>query len=236
MAFDFPNAPTIGQVYGGYSWDGEKWIGATSSGAIYVNDPPPPNAPVNSLWWNSANGTLYVKYNDGNSTQWVALAGGGADAVLYATAQTLTGTQQAQARSNIAAPGLAVPNTFSENITTAKRFITTSTSLNGAQFDNGAVAGITVANASSALALPSAGGGSGFLVAIDETNLIGSVGLFLCTDANQPYLIYSNQAGFVSGANVAGKASFGWDGANFRLYNNVGAGSAIFHVLAFRIS
>jgi hypothetical protein len=25
MAFDFPNAPTLGQVYQGYTWDGEKW-------------------------------------------------------------------------------------------------------------------------------------------------------------------------------------------------------------------
>jgi hypothetical protein len=101
MAFDFPNAPTTGQVYGGYSWDGEKWIGATSSGAIYVNDPPPPNAPVNSLWWNSATGVLSIKYYDGNSTQWVALLGGSGSAVLYDTAQSLTSAQQAQARSNI---------------------------------------------------------------------------------------------------------------------------------------
>jgi hypothetical protein len=26
MAFDFPNAPTVGQVYQGYTWDGEKWL------------------------------------------------------------------------------------------------------------------------------------------------------------------------------------------------------------------
>jgi len=25
MAFDFPNAPTVGKVYQGYTWDGEKW-------------------------------------------------------------------------------------------------------------------------------------------------------------------------------------------------------------------
>src|SRR4051812_27430314 len=80
VAFNFPSAPTPGQVYQNYSWDGEKWVSG-ASGAIYVNDPPPPNAPANSLWWNSANGTLYVRYNDGNSTQWVALAGGGGNVV-----------------------------------------------------------------------------------------------------------------------------------------------------------
>ena len=27
MAFDFPSSPTVGQVYQGYTWDGEKWDG-----------------------------------------------------------------------------------------------------------------------------------------------------------------------------------------------------------------
>ena len=36
MAFDFPNSPTIGQVYNGYVWDGEKWQvqGAATFGAV----------------------------------------------------------------------------------------------------------------------------------------------------------------------------------------------------------
>ena len=31
MAFDFPNSPTIGQIFGIYSWDGEKWAAASSA-------------------------------------------------------------------------------------------------------------------------------------------------------------------------------------------------------------
>jgi hypothetical protein len=109
-AFNFPSSPTIGQVYQNYSWDGEKWINATSSGAIYVNDPPPPNAPVNSLWWNSANGTLYIRYNDGNSTQWVALVGGGVNVVRsYLTGLTLS-TAGASASFGVAA-GVAADST-----------------------------------------------------------------------------------------------------------------------------
>jgi len=36
MAFDFPSSPTVGQVYSGYVWDGEKWQvqGAATSGAV----------------------------------------------------------------------------------------------------------------------------------------------------------------------------------------------------------
>jgi hypothetical protein len=33
MAFDFPNAPTNGQVYQGYTWDGEKWVGTVAGPA-----------------------------------------------------------------------------------------------------------------------------------------------------------------------------------------------------------
>ena len=35
MAYDFPNAPTVGQLYQGYIYDGEKWIATTT--------PSPPN-------------------------------------------------------------------------------------------------------------------------------------------------------------------------------------------------
>lgn len=31
MAFDFPNAPTVGQIFGSYKWDGEKWGPTTAS-------------------------------------------------------------------------------------------------------------------------------------------------------------------------------------------------------------
>ena len=77
MAFDFPNAPIVGQVFQGWTWDGEKWTSGTGFGSIYVSDTAP-NAPVNSLWWQSSTGILYVRYADGTSTQWVAMASGAA--------------------------------------------------------------------------------------------------------------------------------------------------------------
>jgi hypothetical protein len=40
MAFDFPNAPTVGQAFQGYTWDGEKWIAsagvASQAGALSI--------------------------------------------------------------------------------------------------------------------------------------------------------------------------------------------------------
>lgn len=72
-----------------------------------ISDTPPVGAPDNSFWWESDSGLLFVRFNDGTSTQWT-LAGPSAStipAVRYDAAQSLTATQQQQARQNIyAAP------------------------------------------------------------------------------------------------------------------------------------
>ena len=39
--------------------------------AVVVADAPPPGAPDSTLWWDSSGTGLYVRYNDGSSTQWV---------------------------------------------------------------------------------------------------------------------------------------------------------------------
>lgn len=45
----------------------------TGSGATLSTSPTPPPSPVdNSLWWDSTGGNLYVRFNDGNSSQWVS--------------------------------------------------------------------------------------------------------------------------------------------------------------------
>jgi len=113
-AMDFPSSPVVGTVHPTpalaglpqYTWDGEKWTSGTGFGNIYISDSAPA-APVGSLWWESDTGILYLRYNDGTSTQWVAIAGGNAlgGVVRYDVAQTLTAAQQVQARQNVyAAP------------------------------------------------------------------------------------------------------------------------------------
>ena len=80
MAFDFPNAPTVGQKYPAppvagvpvYSWDGAKWTASGSGVAtVIASDTPPTGVADDTLWWESDTGLMYVRYNDGNSTQWV---------------------------------------------------------------------------------------------------------------------------------------------------------------------
>jgi hypothetical protein len=39
--------------------------------AVFTSDTPPAGVPDNSLWWESDTGLLFVRYNDGDSTQWV---------------------------------------------------------------------------------------------------------------------------------------------------------------------
>jgi len=48
----------------------KQYVDAKPGGAI-VSDTAPVGAVANSLWWCSADGQLYVRYNDGTSTQWV---------------------------------------------------------------------------------------------------------------------------------------------------------------------
>ena len=46
MAYNFPDTPTLGQVYSGYVWNGESWQvqGATASGAVRYDTPQGLNA------------------------------------------------------------------------------------------------------------------------------------------------------------------------------------------------
>jgi hypothetical protein len=70
---------------------------------ITVSDTPPPSPSDNMIWWESDTGMLWVRYNDGDSAQWVQAMPlpDINNAVRYDTAQAPTPTQQAQARANI---------------------------------------------------------------------------------------------------------------------------------------
>jgi hypothetical protein len=46
---------------------------AASGAAATIADTPPAGAAVSSLWWDSTGTGLYIRYNDGNSTQWVSV-------------------------------------------------------------------------------------------------------------------------------------------------------------------
>jgi hypothetical protein len=55
---------------------------------VTVSDTPPPNPVDGDLWWESDTGKLFIRYNDGDSAQWVEVgagSGSGGDTLVTAT-------------------------------------------------------------------------------------------------------------------------------------------------------
>lgn len=74
MAIQFPASPTNGQIYQGYYYDSTlaAWKASPiSAGPASIADSAPTGAIHGDVWYNSADGTIYVYYVDGTSSQWV---------------------------------------------------------------------------------------------------------------------------------------------------------------------
>ena len=72
MSMNFPNTPAVGDKYGSYIWDGEKWETTIGGGSGVVMADTPPSAPSNGdLWWDTSAGVMYVYFQDVDSSQWV---------------------------------------------------------------------------------------------------------------------------------------------------------------------
>ena len=57
-------------------WDGDSWEPAGGGGGGVTISATAPAAPsAGDMWWDSDDGELYLYYNDGTSSQWVAAAG-----------------------------------------------------------------------------------------------------------------------------------------------------------------
>ena len=95
--FDFPSSPTLDQEFtpaGGptYKWNGYAWnkkATAGGAGGGVIIGSAPPVAEHGTMFWEDDTGQLYIRYNDGNSTQWVQVASPGIpdsaqDDVIYA--------------------------------------------------------------------------------------------------------------------------------------------------------
>lgn len=76
MAIDFPATPTPGQEFQGYYWDNTKqaWRSqSTNRGSVITSATTPTGATAGDLWFNTVDGTMYVYYDDGITTQWVEI-------------------------------------------------------------------------------------------------------------------------------------------------------------------
>jgi hypothetical protein len=82
MAINFPDSPSNGdtQTINGsvytYNSTTSKWdIDGDNTTNVTVSDTAPSGAVAGDQWFNSTDGSLYVYYNDGSSSQWVGISG-----------------------------------------------------------------------------------------------------------------------------------------------------------------
>jgi hypothetical protein len=76
MAIDFPDSPTPGQEFQGYYWDDSKqaWRSqSTNRGSVITSSTTPTGATAGDMWFNTVDGTMFVYYDDGITTQWVEI-------------------------------------------------------------------------------------------------------------------------------------------------------------------
>lgn len=80
VALNFPTSPTNGQKYNGYIWDSAitAWTRESLDALqpVETSATAPSGAVDGQMWWNTNDGQLYVYYDDGSSSQWVAASGG----------------------------------------------------------------------------------------------------------------------------------------------------------------
>jgi hypothetical protein len=82
MAMNFPDSPSNGDTvtFNGKEYTYEaatsKWspVGGGSA-SMELSDNAPANPSAGDMWYNTANGTMNVYYNDGSSSQWVGTSG-----------------------------------------------------------------------------------------------------------------------------------------------------------------
>jgi hypothetical protein len=122
MAYDFPGSPNLGDTFTDtasgvtFKWNGYGWDGGApaSSPAVIVSPTPPANPVDNVIWWESDTGIMHLRYNDGNSTQWVQLnAPAGMGYYVSKSGDAMSG-DLVLSGSSPATPASAVPKSYSD--------------------------------------------------------------------------------------------------------------------------
>lgn len=138
-------APTDGKTYGRKN---AAWVEATGGGggaSVLVSDTPPSGAADNSLWWESDSGSLFIRYNDGNSTQWTMIvpSGGGIAGTPADTLPLINGTAAAGALATYAR-GDHVHPADTSRVAKAGDTMTGALTVNSTITSNNTIAGVTV--------------------------------------------------------------------------------------------
>jgi C1q domain len=115
---DRPGTPLAGYIRynnttGKFEGYGSAW--GNIGGGAAIGDTPPANPGAGDLWWNSADGRMYVYYTDANSSQWVDLSAGGAGQYLPLTGGDVTGN--VTVTGNV---GIGTTSPYTSGLTVAK--------------------------------------------------------------------------------------------------------------------
>jgi hypothetical protein len=80
MALNFPSNPSDLDVYENYRYNATvgAWQSIRTGALVEMSETAPANPLPGQLWFNETEAKMYVSYNDGSSTQWVAAVGGSA--------------------------------------------------------------------------------------------------------------------------------------------------------------
>ena len=111
MAMDFPASPTVGQQFTppgsstSWVWDGIAWNIVPEMSPAIISDTPPMNPAVGQFWFRGTNCQLYIWTDDGNSKQWVQVAGVGVATGLWEPVGT--GEYILTAKTELIIPDLA---------------------------------------------------------------------------------------------------------------------------------
>ena len=79
MALNFPDSPSNGDIYQGFTYNSTRGVWEGKRDAV-VSDTAPSNPRNGEFWFDSSTAKLYVRYQDGSSNQWITVNGAaGAD-------------------------------------------------------------------------------------------------------------------------------------------------------------
>src|SRR5215475_6663098 len=105
-----------------------------------VSDTAPGSPTAGQLWWNSTLGTLYIFYNDGNSSQWVPAtpAVGTAQSNMYLYSEQVLASAAVDLRVSIPANAKMIELTYNTSTTAGSSDNLILNTLNGASVNNNA--------------------------------------------------------------------------------------------------
>ena len=134
MTLQFPSSPSNNDVYENYIYNStagawQKLPGNAFADAA-VSDTPPVNPNNGDLWLNSADAKMYIYYNDGDSSQWIAAVGGTVPSqgkILQVVSTTKTDTFTTSSTSFVDVTGFTVsvtPSSATNKIFVIANFLT----------------------------------------------------------------------------------------------------------------